>query len=510
MLPKFCTTKNACLLAGAVVILVIAVFIFAPEKTESPEDAAPTGKQSSQLHPLATHLAKAYTDDLPGLLKKRYIRVLTTVNRTNFYIDEGHLVGFEYSLLNGYQKYLNKKKKTKGLRIVLEYIPVDRNELMAKLEQGYGDIAAAGLTITPERKKQVNFTTPYLTDVRAVIVTNKNGFTPETLDDLAGHRIYVRESSSYRESLIRLNEKLEDKDLDPVRIEKLDEHIETESILEMVNTGAIPMTVADEHIARAWTKALPNIVVNEKLAVRTGGKIAWMVRKNNPELLASLNTFLKSYKQGTLLGNIYYDRYYMPSQGLKNPRELANWDKLKKYKAVIRKYAEKYGFDWLLILAMAFQESGLNNNKTSDAGAVGLLQIRPSTAADKNIGIKNVRKLDNNVHAGVKYLHFLRTKYYDSPSIRPRDQIRFALAAYNAGPANIRKARNETKRMGLDPDRWFRNVELGTLKTIGRQTVQYVSNINKYYVLYTTILAEDQASDAAMKAEEKVLSTHKE
>ncbi|WP_083254733.1 lytic transglycosylase F [Desulfoplanes formicivorans] len=503
MIPKRFTSRLICLL---VCILLVVVAIFLVRQALSPDKQSSQDTETAPLHPLAAHLAQSYTDDLPGLLKRKYIRVLTTINRTNFFLDQGHLVGFEYALLNKYQQFLNSRYKSKGLRIVLEYIPVERDELIPKLEQGYGDIAAAGLTITPKRAKRVDFTIPYLTDVREVIVTHKQGLTPQTLEDLAGQTIYVRQSSSYHESLIRLNQMLEEKDLAPVRIKAMDEHIETESILEMVNAGAIPVTVADEHIAQAWSKALPNIVVND-LAVRTGGQIAWMVRKNSPQLLASLNTFLQSHKQGTRLGNIYFERYYAPSKGLKNPRELANWDKLKKYKKVIQKYADKYGFDWLLILAMAFQESGLDNTKTSHAGAVGLLQIRPSTAADKNINIKNVRKLDNNVHAGVKYLHFLRTQYFDDPSIRPRDQIRFALAAYNAGPGNIRKARQEAKRMGLDPNRWFRNVELAVLKTIGRETVRYVSNINKYYILYTTIFNEEQAIIAAMDAQNRELST---
>jgi membrane-bound lytic murein transglycosylase MltF len=488
MIPKRFASRHIYLLVG--IILVVGI-VFLVQQARSPEKTPSPDKDVLPLHPLATHLAQSYTDDLPGLLKRRYIRVLTTINQTNFYLDQGHLVGFEYSLLNKYQQFLNTRHRTKGLPVVLEYIPVERDELIPKLEQGYGDIAAAGLTITPQRAKRVNFTIPYLTNVREVIVTHKNGFAPQTLEDLAGQTIYVRQSSSYHESLMGLNQMLEEKNLAPVRIKAMDEHMETEDILEMVNAGAIPVTVADEHIAQAWSKALPDMVINDHLAVRTNGNIAWMVRKNNPQLLASLNTFLKSHKQGTRLGNIYFERYYSPSKVLKNPGDLANWDKLKKYEKVIRKYADKYGFDWLLILAMAFQESGLDNSKTSPAGAVGLLQIRPSTAADKNIGITNVRNLDNNVHAGVKYLHFLRTQYFDDPFIRPRDQIRFALAAYNAGPAKIRRARQEAKRMGLDPNRWFRNVELAVLKTIGRETVRYVSNINKYYILYTTVFSEE-------------------
>src|SRR6056297_3159367 len=203
---KFRISKTASLLVCAGLILVLAVFIFSPEKVESPKE-----KEPGKLHPLASHLAEAYTDDLPGLLEKRYVRVLTTVNRTNFFVDEGHLVGFEYSLLNAYQQFLNKNRKNKGLRVVLEYIPVERNELMSKLEQGYGDIAPAGLTITPERKKRVDFTTPYLTNVREVIVTHKDGFTPERLEDLAGQTIFVRASSSYNESLIRLNKQFRSK-----------------------------------------------------------------------------------------------------------------------------------------------------------------------------------------------------------------------------------------------------------------------------------------------------------
>jgi membrane-bound lytic murein transglycosylase MltF len=133
---------------------------------------------------------------------------------------------------------------------------------------------------------------------------------------------------------------------------------------------------------------------------------------------------------------------------------------------------------------MAYQESKLNTEKRSHRGAVGLMQIRPSTAADPNVGIQNVYKLENNVHAAVKYLDFLRDRYFSDAEIRPRDRVRFALAAYNAGPAKIRQARKKASAMNHDPNRWFRNVELAVLRVVGQETVRYVSNINKYYVIY--------------------------
>ena len=440
--------------------------------------------------PLDAHMSETYFDDLPGLLEKKYIRVLTTLNRTNFFISDGHLVGYEYALLKGYQEYLNEEVNDEKLKVVLEFIPVARDELIPKLVNGYGDIAAAGLTITEERKARVDFTTPYLTGIKEVVVTHKGGFSPKRLADLSGRKVYVRKSSSYYDSLIDLNRKLNKENKEPIQIITLSEELETESILEMVDSGAIGATVSDSHIAQAWSQALSDIEIHENVALRTDSQIAWMVRKNNPELLRSLNEFLKTHKKGTLLGNIYFKRYYKNVDKLKNPGEIEEWEKLKQYKGVIKKYAAKYDFDWLLILAMAFQESGLDHGRKSEAGAVGLMQILPSTARDKKIDIHNVDKLENNVHAGVKYLDFLRDHYFSSDDISRRNQVRMSLAAYNAGPAKIRKARNLAEKIGLNKNRWFRNVELAVLRIVGQETVRYVSKINKYYVLYETVLEE--------------------
>ncbi len=151
---------------------------------------------------------------------------------------------------------------------------------------------------------------------------------------------------------------------------------------------------------------------------------------------------------------------------------------------LFKKYGKKYGFDWLFLMAVAYQESGLDNRKRSPSGAIGIMQVRPATARDRNIRIKNIHLLENNIHAGTKYLAFLRDRYFSDPSLTERDRLRLTLAAYNAGPLKIRKARLTAKRMGLNPNRWFRNVEIAVLKTIGQETVRYVSNINKYYILY--------------------------
>ena len=100
------------------------------------------------------------------------------------------------------------------------------------------------------------------------------------------------------------------------------------------------------------------------------------------------------------------------------------------------------------------------------------------------MGINDISSMDNNIHAGVKYLAHLRDNYFDDPEISERNRIRFALAAYNAGPTKVARMRSRARKMGFDPNRWYRNVEIAALRMVGQETVRYVSNINKYYVAY--------------------------
>ncbi len=450
------------------------------------------GVQENFSSSMAAHFKEQYSDDLDGLLDRHYIRVLTTFNKTNFYISGSKFYGFEYSLMKDYEKFLNKKLMRKELKVVLEFIPMERDRIIPALVNGFGDIAAAGLTITPERLKEVDFTDPYLTGIDEVIVVNKEIQEIKTVDDLSGREVFVRGSSSYYESLVSLNNEILKKKKTPIKIIRADENLETEDILELVNSGAVKITVADSHIAEIWSRIFNNIRILGHLKVRKNSRIAWMVRKNAPGLKDSLNKFVKNHRKGTLLGNIYFNRYYKDTKWINNPLSDKERKNLNRHMELFKKYSGQYGFDWILIMALAYQESGLDNSKKSAAGAVGIMQIRPSTAADKNIGIKRVNILENNIHAGIKYMAFLRERYFNYKDISKRDQIRFTLAAYNAGPAKIRKIRKSAQKMGLDPNRWFRNTELAALKHIGQETVQYVSNINKYYLIFKLALEKEK------------------
>ena len=482
--------------AGLLVLLSLALLTYSQVGSTASNDkeGSFTAKQDAErlFHPLASHFTKRYTDDLPGLLKRKYIRVLVTFNRTNFYFSGERLFGFEYAMLRDYAKFVNRKIRRRNLKVVLDFIPVSRDRLLPALEEGYGDIAAAGLTITPERDKTVDFSRPYLT-VNEVVVANSNVKGLRSLRDLAGRKVMVRESSSYYESLMKLNGEFRKEGLKPIKVIKADETLETEDILEMVNSGAVKITVSDSNIAHIWSRVLHGIKVHRDLALRKGGKIAWAVRTGNPALRASIDQFMKMRRSGTLVGNIYFQRYFENTKWIENPLTKNQKERLARLRRAMKKYASEYGFDWKLILAVAYQESKLNNKKHSSAGAVGIMQVRPATAADKNIAVGDVHILKNNIHAGVKYLAFLRDHYYGEPDLAEKDRVRFTLAAYNAGPGKIREARALAARMGLDPNTWFRNVEIAALKVIGQETVHYVSNINKFYIIFSLALDQQKA-----------------
>jgi membrane-bound lytic murein transglycosylase MltF len=451
---------------------------------------SPISLHAEEINPLESTLGLSYldlrhTEDLEKLKELKIIRALVVPGRTDFYIEKGHVRGATVQLLELYEKHLNKgiKKEDQKTRIV--YIPVNFNDLIPFLIAGKGDIAAALLTITEERKKLVNFASGYSRKVNELFITHKDiDNTFETLDDLAGQTAYVLKDSSFVTHLKTLNGQFIDKGLKPITIKQSVDYLTSEDILEMLNAGAIDLTVSDDYKANLWVKALPNIQIREDLVLNQDGHVGWAVRKNTPQLQASINEFAQTIKKGTLLGNIIFNRHYGRDQKLAALNLKEERIRYSHFIELFKKYGKEYDIDHFKLIAQAYQESGLKQDTRSRRGAVGVMQILPSTAADKNVNISEIEQLENNIHAGTKYMNFLRTRYFSDPAITRENQIFFSWAAYNAGPANVRKMRKLAGEMGLDKNVWFQNVEVAAGRIIGTETVKYVANIYKYYSVY--------------------------
>jgi membrane-bound lytic murein transglycosylase MltF len=193
------------------------------------------------------------------------------------------------------------------------------------------------------------------------------------------------------------------------------------------------------------------------------------------------------------LGNIILKRYLKENKWARNATSPEELKKFNQTVDIFRKYADQNGFDYLMTVDLAYQESTLDHSKRSQAGAVGIIKVLPTTAADNNVGIPDDENLKSNIHAGTKYLRFLRNLYFNDPKIDELNQTLFSFAAYNAGPSKVAKLRKEAVVTAFDPNVWFNNVEVVAAKRIGRETVQYVSNIYKYYTAYKLVDKKQQA-----------------
>jgi membrane-bound lytic murein transglycosylase MltF len=312
-----------------------------------------------------------------------------------------------------------------------------------------------------------------------------------TVDDLSGKEVFVRKSSSYYQSLVALNKKLAAAKQPPVVLKAAPETLEDEDLMEMLNAGLVPLIVVDKYLADFWKQIFPQITVHGDVAVRTGGEIAWAIRKGTPQLKAQLDDFAKRHKVGTSTGNQLMTRYLKNVKYVKNAASAAERKKFLDLVSYFKKYGDKYDVDWVLMAAQGYQESQLNQNAKSAVGAIGVMQVMPATGKDMKVG--DITVTETNINAGIKYMRWMIDNYYGDAPMTPLDKALFAFASYNAGAGRISQLRKEATKRGLDPNVWFHNVEYVAAEKIGQETVTYVSNIYKYYIAYRLVL-ESQAS----------------
>ena len=455
--------------------------------TSSPVAAQTDTAQPENIDPSILDRLKNehWTGDIDGMLERRYIRALVLYNKTNFFYDGPQPRGITYEALKEFEKFLNEKLNTGNKPVHLIFIPVSPEEGLKRMRDGRGDIAASNLAILPELQPIVDFSDPIRERAREVVVTGPSAPPITSLDDLSGKEVFVRKISRYWPNLQRLNERFRSEQRAPVIIRKADQNLQDEDILDMVNAGLVGVTVIDDLIAGFWAKVYDGIRVHNDLSLADDDKIGWAVQKGTPKFLSLINEFVKDHKVGTSFGNVMLQRYLRDTKWAKNSVAPAEMEKFKSAVAFFKKYAGQYKFEWLMIAAQAYQESTIDQTKKSSAGAVGVMQIKPSTAADKSVNIQGVDKdIEKNINAGVKYLNFIMENYFTDAKMDRLNRGLFAFASYNAGPNRIAKLRTQAAAEGLNPNVWFNNVELVAAKEIGAETVTYVSNIYKYYVAY--------------------------
>jgi membrane-bound lytic murein transglycosylase MltF len=458
-----------------------------PQKAVPPHATAPP----VQLAP--------WTGDFDAMLKRRFIRVLVASSKTQYYVVNGVQHGSSYEFLKAFEQWVNQKypQKDKNLRFHVVFVPVSRDQIFPRLTAGRGDLAVGTLLITPERLKIVDFSDPLVTGVKEIAVTGPSSPELHSLDDLSGQEVFARKSSSHWEHLEALNEKFRSQGQAVIKLRPAPEDLEDEDLLEMLNSGLLPIVITDAYLPKLWQPFYTSIKAHPDVMLSDSGQIAWAMRKNSPQLMAAVNAFVKTHKQGTEFGDSAIARYAQSPKMLKNAVSPTELKKFQDTSSFFQKYSSQYDLDYLLMMAQGYQESTLDQNAKSQVGAIGVMQLMPPTGDQMKVG--DIHQEEANIHAGVKYIRFMVDKYFANEPMDDTNKILFAFAAYNAGPGRIHSLRAEAAKKGLNPNVWIDNVELVAAARIGMETVTYVANIYKYYVAYKLVA---QREDERKKAKE--------
>src|SRR6187399_41117 len=447
---------------SAALALTLALSACGPRETEpAPAASRPPENSAAEIPPPPPPaVAGAWTGDLDGMTERRVVRMLVIYSKTSYFIDGAQQRGATYDMGVELEKWLNRGNKDRSRPIRVVFIPTSRTRLMTDLTEGRGDIAAAGLSITPERQALVSFAAPFADDVSEILVTSADAPVPATVEGLSGQSVYVRRSSSYYTSLESLNAKLKAQGKPPVKLVSADENLEDEDILEMTNAGLIDATVVDSYLATFWQQIFTNLRPHPDLVLRSRSEIAWAMRKDSPKLKATLDAFVAKNRVGTAMGNMILRRYLQSTRWARNATsasEMKRFNELSKY---FKKYAAQYNFEWLLLVAQGYQESGLDQTTRSPVGAIGVMQVMPTTAKDRNVNIPNIHLVEPNIHAGAKYMRFLVDQYFDEPGIDKVNRHLIANATNITSPHRNARLHRAAKTQSHDPDKWSNHVEL--------------------------------------------------
>jgi membrane-bound lytic murein transglycosylase MltF len=431
-----------------------------------------------------------WTGDLDGMIRRRKIRALVAYSRSAFFYDQGRPEGISFEAMQDFQKSLNQELRTGALPVAVTFLPLGYDQLEEALTNGTGDLIAIPVAITPERQQTVAFSVPIATGVKQIVVTGPAGSAVTNLEELSGKEVFINPLSVYTQSLQKLNRLLQSQGKKPVIVRAEDKDLGDDDLLEMVNAGLIPATVTISVRASFWARVFDHLHLCSQCVLSNEEDLAWAMRKDSPELKRKVDEFIEGHKVGTAYGNILLWRYLRNTNWVTSATSGEEMKKFQAYVTFFKKYAAQYDFDYLMLIALGYQESRLNQDLRNPSGATGIMQVMPRDAAAPPINIPNVDTAEPNIEAGAKMLREIEDTYFKDAALDPLNRTLMTFASYNAGPTLVSTLREKATSEGLDPNLWFGNVELLVAKDVGQGTVRYVSNIYQYYVAYKLALEQ--------------------
>jgi len=411
-------------------------------------------------------------------MKKR-LDVVILNSPTVYYMGPQREMGFEYELLSLYAK---------DIGVDLNLTVVDTVEKALELsEKGFGDITAAGLSVTGERKKDFVFGPKYHM-IQEQMICHKDMYKqknfPKDMEDLSGLKIVVGKSTSYEQTLKSIEENY------PQMKAEYASGLSTEQLLEMVWKKEIDCTVSDSNIFAINQRYYPEL----SMAFVVSGRkhLAWILRSGDNSLKDDLYKWINRCEQtGRVmeLRDFYYSYlnlfdYYDTKVFHKRLKS-----RLPKYTKDFKQAAKKYDIPWILLAAQSYQESHWNAKAKSPTGVRGMMMLTLITA--KQMGVQNRMNAKQSIYGGAKYIAKLEKQF--SSEVKGLNRTAFALAAYNVGMGHMHDAQTLARRMNKDPYSWrdiktvlpllsqkkyYKQLKYGYAR--GSEPVRYVTSIQHY------------------------------
>ena len=436
-----------------------------------------------------------FKDDLEAIKARGELKVITRNNATCYYEGPHGPVGFEYDLAQAFAQHLGVKLKI----VILDTY----QEMVGTLLRGEADLIAAGLTATDHHRQNLAFGPGYL-EVHRQVVGRRDGPEPKSIEDLSGQSLWVSAGTSHEQSLMKLKQQY------PELSWKAVPGYETEELLELIWQGNIPLTVAYSDIIAVNRRYYPELFIHFNLG--NGQKLAWAMHPQNRHLQAAVYNWFDQKSTTVLLKKL--SQHYYEHLEVFDYVDLVRFrkrltDRLPRYQKYFEEAGKKYGLDWKLLAAQAYQESHWNPKAKSFTGVRGIMMLTLETA--RHFKVKNRLNPKQSIDAGARYVARLHERIGDK--IPEPDRTFMALAAYNVGWGHLQDARILALRMGKAPNAWhdvrstlpllrqkkyYKTLEYGYAR--GTEPVRYVERIRSYYkILMQKMEQTHRDNDNAVK-----------
>lgn len=383
------------------------------------------------------------TSDKPAAEKLVHdtLHVATMYGSSSYYSFRDEYLGYDYEMADDLAEFAERPLKV--------HLAKTSDEMLQMLRKNEVEIVAYNIYETKPLKKEFDFVL-FQEDSYMVLVQRLGLRTITDIHELEGKTVTVIENSIYLQRLQSLNNSLGGS----IKIRTVSDTVSVDSLIEMVGEKKIDFTIA--HYKKAIQHKNYNRLLDCRIRVGFDQRNGWLIQKNN-NVMRQLIVAWEKETDTELLQSQLYEKYnhrnpYFISQRIRIPRGA-----ISPYDAYFKKYATQINWDWRLLAAVAFHESGFDPNQASPKGASGLMQLMPRTAAHFGLKYSEILDPEKNIDASVQYIKSLNLLFRKVDNTEER--VKFILASYNSGPAHIMDAMALARKYGKNPYIWYGHVE---------------------------------------------------